>query len=235
MGVQACSKGVLFATMRFHERAKILIIDEGETEPICPFPASVDPRMVGCEVFTVLSGSGIFQGGDLLADRALSRRVGAAVFAAPGAAKAAPTQGARRKVSFVDTQSGSGEGRAGSDDGGATATGCGRRPRGESSPTFERGDGSRPPPLGARFPTTHRPVGQIWRRARVIVANGLARTSRRRHVRILPCRELAKRPSEPWGAVRQRDASAGALYCQAPGGWASHGMRSLRPTEFRNH
>ena len=111
------SKGVLFATMRFHERAKILIIDEGETEPICPFPASVDPRMVRCEVFTVLSGSGIFQGGDLLADRALSRRVGAAVFAAPGAAKAAPTQGARRKVSFVDTQSGSGEGRAGSGDG----------------------------------------------------------------------------------------------------------------------
>ena len=97
------SNGVLFATMRFHERAKILIIDEGETEPICPFPASVDPRTVRCEVFTVLSGSGIFQGGDLLADHALSRRVGAAVFAAPGAAKAAPTQGARRKVSFVDT------------------------------------------------------------------------------------------------------------------------------------
>ena len=57
------SNGVLFATMRFHERAKILIIDEGETEPICPFPASVDPRMVRCEVFTVLSGSGISKEG----------------------------------------------------------------------------------------------------------------------------------------------------------------------------
>ena len=38
------SKGAVFATMRFHERANILIIDEGETAPICPFPTSVDPE-----------------------------------------------------------------------------------------------------------------------------------------------------------------------------------------------
>ena len=111
------SKGAVFATMRFHKQANILIIDEGETEPICPFPTSVDPKMVRCEAFTVLSGSGIFQGGDLLADHALSRRVEAAVFAAPGAALTTPTRGARRKVSFVDTHSGSDEGRAGRDDG----------------------------------------------------------------------------------------------------------------------
>ena len=51
------------------------VIDEGETKPIYPFPTSIDSKMVRCEAFTVLSGSGIFQGGDLLADHALSRRV----------------------------------------------------------------------------------------------------------------------------------------------------------------
>jgi hypothetical protein len=210
------SKGVLVATMRFHEQVKILIIDEGETAPICPFPASVDPRMGRCEVFTVLRGSGIFLGGDLLADHALSHRVGAAVFAAPGAAKAAPTQEARRKVRFVDTQSGSGEDRAGRDDGEAK----------EEVPRLQDADGgceerdlrlSKEAMNLAHLRLGHASKQRIVQLAKSGAVRGFSlRTISREPASddtCLPCRELAKRPSKPWGSIWQGDASAGALYC----------------------
>ena len=69
----------------------------------------------------MLSGSGVFQRGDLtadhalIADHALSRRVEAAALAVPVAGQATPARGARRKVSFADAQSGGPEGSAGRD------------------------------------------------------------------------------------------------------------------------
>ena len=113
------SKGALFATMRIHAQANILVIDEGRAAPVHPFPEAIEPKTLRCAAFTVLSGSGVFQRGDLtadhalIADHALSRRVEAAALAVPVAGQATPARGARRKVSFADAQSGGPEGRAG--------------------------------------------------------------------------------------------------------------------------
>ena len=82
---------------------------------------SIEPKTLRCEAFTVLSGSGVFQRGDLtadhalIADHALLRRVEAAALAVPVAGQATPARGARRKVSFADAQSGGPEGSAGRD------------------------------------------------------------------------------------------------------------------------
>jgi hypothetical protein len=115
------SKGALFATMRIHAQANILVIDEERAAPVHPFPEAIEPKTLRCAAFTVLSGSGVFQRGDLtadhalIADHALSRRVEAAALAVPVAGQATPARGARRKVSFADAQSGGPEGRAGRD------------------------------------------------------------------------------------------------------------------------
>ena len=106
------SKGMIFATMHIHARANILVLDEGGRTPVQHFPISIEPRTVKCAAFTVLSSNGIFHGGDPLADRLLSRRMEGAAFAVPGATKTVSPQGARRRVSFEDTQSKEDAGRA---------------------------------------------------------------------------------------------------------------------------